>query len=188
MLWELFLVDSFWFWAILVVESGWLIRCLYEESGAGIGGSLGGLSVILWLFGDFNVFYWIWDNPVFLLECFCAYLVIGAIWSIIRFKLLCTDARDLLEDTKQKFKDAHKITGAIPDNVREEWRNFAGHRDWPGNRYLNCIRSIEDVIPKPRENKATIMYWMAYWPLSMLWFFFHDMIERIDRLEYFQGH
>ncbi len=180
MLLELFLIGSFWFWAIMVVEAGWLLYCLHEESGGGIGGSLVVLSLILLLFGDFNVFSWIWFNPVLMLECAAAYLIVGSIWSVVRFKLLCTDARDLLEDTKEEFKEEHKIEGPIPADMREKWRKFAGSKSWPGSdRWSKTISTIADVIPKPRNNKATILYWMGYWPLSMLWFFLHDMIERI---------
>ena len=96
--------------------------------------------------------------------------------------MLCTDTRDLLDDARQTFKDNHQITGEIPADMCEKWREYAGHQNWPGNsdRYrTTIIGTIADVIPKPRENKATIMYWLGYWPLSMLWFFFHDVIERI---------
>lgn len=185
MIWELFLVGSFWFWAIIIVESFWLIRCLHEESGTGIGGSLIGLALLLWLFGDFNIFAWIYANPLPLLQYVAGYFVVGGLWSVIRFKLLCTDARDLLEETKQEFKEQHEITGGIPTNMREKWRKFAGSRTWPGNRWsTSMINSIEDVIPKPRENKATIMYWIGYWPLSVIWFFLHDVIERVVRACY----
>lgn len=184
MFWELFLVGSFWFWAIIIVEAFWLIRCLCVESGPGIGGSLTFLAVVLWLFGDFNIFSWIWYNPVLLLECAAGYAVLGVIWSVVRFKLLCTDARDMLEDVKQEFKDQHEITGEIPADMRIEWREFAGNINWPGSGKFGVIQALEDIIPKARNNKATIMYWMGYWPLSMLWFFFHDMIERIVQRVY----
>lgn len=215
MVWELFLIGSFWFWAVIFVETFWLLRCLHEESGWGIGLSLFGLGILLWLFGDFNIFTWAWYNPIWLLECAVGYLVIGTIWSLTRWKMLCVDVRDQLNEVKEEFRLKHEISGAIiPDKLRSDWRDYLSNQCWEQweqfGRYRNSIRSksvaklgyieatrqyidrlqrnvaateskssMEDIIPQPREFKARILYWLGYWPLSMLWFFFHDIIERV---------
>ena len=183
MLLELFLVGSFWFWVICAVETAWLLRALHDESGWGIGMSLLGLGVVLWLFGDFNVFAWAWVNPIFMLECVGAYFVLGVVWSLSKWKMLCVDIRTILKEAKIDFKNEHKIKeDTIPPSLREKWTDYLSRRDWSstsGYRWRGPIKSIEDIIPKAREHKATILYWLGYWPLSMLWFFFHDMIERL---------
>lgn len=178
---ELFLVGSFWFWAICVVEAAWLLRFLHEENGWGTGLSLIGLGVVLWFFGDFNVFAWAWTNPLFMLECIGAYLVLGAVWSLSKWKMLCVDLRDTFQEVKKDFRIKNKITkDTIPPNLRSKWLDFLNDSNWGKNRWLRGrINGIEDVIPKPSEYKTAILYWLGYWPLSILWFFFHDMIERI---------
>ncbi len=184
MIWELFLVGSFWFWALCVIEVAWLLRSLHEESGWGIGMSLVGLGVVLWLFGDFNVFAWAWMNPLFMLECVGAYLVLGVVWSLSKWKMLCNDIRTIVQEARVDFRKEHKIAQeTIPVDLRGKWGEYLGNRDWSElprrGRYHGAISSIEDVIPHPRDYKATILYWLGYWPLSMIWFFFHDMIERV---------
>ena len=180
----LFLVGSFWFWALCVVEFFWLLKSLHSEDGWGIGLSLLGVGLILWLLGDFNVFAWAWVNPLFMLECVGAYLVLGVVWSLSKWKMLCVDIRTMLQEAKIDFRSKYEITeDTIPLDLRGKWGEYLGNQDWgwlPGRgRYNRSIRSIEDVIPHPKDYKATILYWLGYWPLSMLWFFFHDMIERV---------
>lgn len=178
MIWELFLIGTFWFWALIAVEFFWLLACLHQENGWGIGLSLLGLGAILWLFGDFNVFAWIWTNPILMLECAAGYLLIGVGWSLSRWKMFCVDVREVLQETRSEFLRDKKIT-EITDEHRDDWRDRLRNATWPHTqKSWRSIDSIDDIIPQAGEHKGTIMYWMGYWPLSMLWFFLHDMIER----------
>ena len=185
MIWELFVVGSIWFWALIVVEAVWLFGLVKYEKGWASGSSLLLTAALLCLFGNFNVFSWITYHPWNSVFYAAGYLVLGVVWSLVKWRLLCGDVRDKYLEVRQEFFDEHHIgETVIPKNLAERWLSclrcvtWADYFEYHRHR-ISDIESIKDIIPNPQSHKRTILFWMAYWPLSMFWFFLHDMLERL---------
>lgn len=144
------------------------------------------VGVILWLFGDVNIFAWIGDNWLLFLETFGVYIVVGMLWSLIKWKLLCRKVRDkyyavLAEFLKENSQKSEVLT-SIPEHLSEEWLNTLQNTCWsPWEEWTprKQIDSIRDIIPKPNDHKSYLLFWLGYWPLSVLWFFLDDVIDKL---------
>lgn len=188
MIWELFIIGGFWFWALLAGHAIWLLLASWKEIGWSASLSLIVFFVLMWLFGNFNIFYWIYTNPITFTACAAVYLVVGVLWSFGKWYLFLTDVKDAYSQIREEFKQSHNITGdVIPVRDLESWRNaLSDESKWDrhleGRHHFDRIHrvtSTTDIIPKASNYKATIIFWMAYWPLSLLWSICSDFIERL---------
>lgn len=56
-----------------------------------------------------------------------------------------------------------------------------------------CGQDVEDpsdddirgwITPRPRDHKSSILYWISWWPTSMLWALLHDALKHVAQLIY----
>ncbi|MHA2279790.1 MAG: hypothetical protein ACXAC5_02710 [Promethearchaeota archaeon] len=183
---ELFIVGTFWFWALIICEGLWLFGVSKHERGWASAVSLVLTALLLCFFGDVNIFAWIWQHPLMTVYYFIGYLVIGAAWSVVKWRLLCGDIRDkYLEVRKDFFADRNLTSGKpIPPEHQKDWIDRIRRTEWSDyfsrwSRNSDQIKSIKDIIPKAKDYKPHILFWMGYWPLSLFWFFLSDLLERL---------
>jgi hypothetical protein len=182
MLLELFVIGSFWFWALIIAEVAWVFGFVKYERGGPAFAGLVVLALVLWLLGDFNVFAWIWANPWELLAGVGVYLGLGVVWSLAKWRLVCTEIRDKFYEVRTKFLEDNNLGDAVPTDWSDRWLEELNNTTWSDREdswSRRKIRAIKDVIPLARNHKNYIMFWMGYWPISMFWFFLHDMIEKL---------
>jgi len=162
---EFFLIGTGWFWALLISEAVWLFGWSKVENGPSVGISLIVVALALWLFGDFNVFAWVWSNLALTMKYAGGWIAVGVVWSVLKFRWKCTDVRDRYLELLETFKKNNNIsTDQIPTELGNEWLNTLKRHFHTTSWNLTSIR---DIIPKPSENKAHIAYWITYWPLSV---------------------
>lgn len=127
------------------------------------------------LFGDLvYLVRWGIGNPYTIGLIALTYIILGVIWGVFKWFLLC---RNRLEEyqgfmdrwlsSKGYGRDDLKVK-----NIKDEW-----------NKYLGNSYNIKSK-PKASDHKAQIISWMAYWPLSILAWIFHDFISSIFRYIY----
>jgi len=184
MLLELFVVGTFWFWALIVAEVFWVFGFIKAERGGPAAGGLVVLALVLWLFGDFNVFAYIWAHPWEFAGGVGVYLGVGVVWSLAKWRMICGEIRDKFYDVRDRFMIKHKVTETIPAELSDKWLTELQNTDWTtgteeGWRRRTSINEVADIIPLARNHKDYITFWMGYWPISMFWFFLHDMIEKL---------
>jgi hypothetical protein len=184
MFWELFIVGSIWFWFLSAILGSFFLYNIFHEKTLGATSSLIIYGLVICFFGNFNVFSWVWDNPWELLKWGGSYVILGVLWSILRWYLFNTKVKYAFNEIKTAFKKEHNITGDVPNELRGEWRRYLNgrHDEWDSvARHYEwtapvTIRSLEDIIPAPRKYRRSIICWMTFWPLSVIFFLLHDFI------------
>lgn len=189
MWWELLVVGGFWFWTVFSVFAVWFLWATWAEKGWPTTISIFLFLAVLTLFSDGEMHKWAYDNPINLLAAVGIYIAAGILWSIFKWYSLNIAIRRAYNRLLEKFKEGRKITGEIPDEQKQDWllhlcRNI--DHDEELNDYYNFkwsyvseIETARDIIPKPSHYKPDLIFWLSYWPVSVLWYFLSDFIERL---------
>lgn len=141
----IFVVGTFWFWLILIIAGilgTWFLE--KEESyGSGTAWTLGLTGAVLYLFGSkkevTDLALCIAHNPGMIAGLFISYIIIGTVWSIVKWYLF----------VKMKYRF---VTKKRPD--------YAQKLD---------LEKMSQYRPLAVDEKYRIMSWMLYWPLSVIW-------------------
>ena len=179
---ELFVIGTFWFWFLIVVEIVLLFVFVNTDNTIGAGLSLVVFLLGLQFFGGNDIFGYIATHPGFLVLMVLGYLAAGVVWAVIRWYLFCVDQVRHYNDLKARFLEEKGQPQAteIPQELQEEWLvRLQGHSA-PGD----YSRKLSD-IPKVRDHKRRIINWMAFWVISMIWFFINDLVRRVFREIYY---
>jgi hypothetical protein len=181
---ELFVIGTFWFWALIVAEIILLFVFIDHENGIGATVSLLIFGACLQWLGNVDILGYVWQNPVGVLAAAAAFFVIGTVWGIIKWWIYCRDRLEDYLEAREKFLEnngADPGLKTMPPEFRSKWSSWLEQNykyDGEGdNRRL-------DEAPRARKNKARIMRWMAFWPISMLWSLFDDFVKRVFRTIY----
>lgn len=131
------------------------------------------------LFSNFK-FSWFSENRELLYWGVGIYLVGALVTSVYKWYFYVRDARDLYDSRKAKFLERNGVnpTGAIPDNLKNEWFNSIRDQYLRNYSYGQNV-TINDVIPSVRNNKERLIGWMAYWPFVIFWSLFDDIFRRV---------
>ncbi len=170
---EFFAAVSIWFWVITLVSLSSL--CFFVEVHES------GMWAAVSFISYFLLGYWLWDmhplkaaydNPNTTFFVLLSYLIVGIIWSGVKWF-------NLLKRERKKFDI--KKTIMIKDQGRP-WDELREDHDLL-YKYFNC-RCVKDIIPSADNNKGNIVRWMAYWPVSLFWAVVHDLLHDIFEFIY----
>jgi len=169
MWWLIFAAWSPMWWILVVAEICLLIWFVEEDWPGKAIFSLLILSALLIFFGDFNVYKYIKANPILLLKYFSMYIVIGVVWGVCKYYFFLTKIRRLYVDSKKKYMKTH----SLQDMTSQDLKN------WKSGWGMNGEREIFEKDTEFWRNKARIITWMTYWPLSMVWTVISDLVKRV---------
>jgi hypothetical protein len=111
-----------------------------------------------------GIFTWIITHRLILGIGIAIYLVLGAIWSIVKWWFYLHDELERVqENSKYDIAILEKLNNA-PSGLEER------------NRILSSVKSR---VPKASENKTTITNWMIFWPFSMLYSLYADILCKL---------
>lgn len=99
-----------------------------------------------------------------------AYIVLGIIWSYVRWFFKLISFRNDFRDQAQVYKKRKKLplNEAIPNNLMVGF-----YQDLPyDKRYLA-------KMPKATSNKSRIIAWMSFWPCSIVGYLLRDPIQKL---------
>lgn len=137
---------------------------------------LGGFLLVGHLLGDMKLHQYVWEHPLYLPCIAVAYYLIGVGWSFIRWAShLRTEADQLLED-KDEWIRQHAGVGGWSNGKKIEKPQDAEQAWW---------NHVQEARPRAKNNKALIITWMSYWPLSFVWTVANDPVRR--GFEYLYG-
>lgn len=160
-IWMLFLSnDENWFLSILAV----IVGALYFG----------------WI-NDFNVFTYALNHPKELMSCAAIYLIIGVAWTYFKWSSFVN--KKLIEFNKlySSFIKENTIKDGIMND--RQFSSFAymincfAHKSSFDREDMQNIQKY--IAPDPSDNKAKIMYWIAWWPTSLVWSVFDDLFREI---------
>lgn len=124
------------------------------------------------VFGDVMA-QWRW-----ILGSVVGYLVVGTIWSIVKWHFYTADLRDRYNMLRATFCLNNKL------GVNDAWTSV-NKSDWQAlvERKLTNY-GARSIPPDPQEHKSTIMMWTGHWPFSMIWFMINDPVKRVLQFIY----
>lgn len=171
-----FALTGLWFWAVLVA---WLAVTFVDVHNERPGWAT------IWLFaflaalhlgGVVDVIHLVWTRPWLILGVFGAYLCVGLIWTVFKFKLWLRKLRirineQILPSVRENFLLHHQVSGTvIPQHLQEAWRKEQG----TNHAMQHAIKSME-----VKENKGRLTLWAIWWPISMIWTAISDWVTEI---------
>src|SRR4030042_506496 len=181
-----FALGSVWYF---LLTAGWVVLLFYWVEKEFIFWS--GFNIVLYiLFLQFiihrNVFGGFFDHPTRTLIILLWYIVIGFIWSFVKWWLFVNKKAlaykmkrmDWLQ-SQQKSRSTKSNMGipglenitletAVPASLVDEWKHFSGFGYNPR--------------PKALEHKKLISHWVVYWPISALWSLLDDFVGKMMRM------
>lgn len=175
MFFEFFVFFGVWWWllvAAVIVLDVWFLE---YDNGVGATISLLVFGALMFFFGDWNPFPWMAANPLWTVGVVIGYFAAGGLWSMMKWYFHCLNIRDKHDEIKDEFFEEHKIIGGkVSSQLKGEWKErlrYGGFSD-------------DDIVPKARGHKSTILMWMTHWPFSAVWTLLNDPIRRIFKSIY----
>jgi hypothetical protein len=211
MLFELFAFGTFWFYLLMLVAVTLLYWSMDQESGFGATLTLLGTAVVLWLFGNVNLFSMMFHNPLTAAALLAGYFAAGMGWGIVKWKLYNKDRRERLDEFTAAWKRRnpeptdtlasialaeYETRGCTPEEIEAKKKVSLGQAYEKYNKsYLDACCYEKDLVEKDadgdrttkpyvRNHKGLIMTWMSYWPLSASWAVLDDFVHKAFKIAY----
>lgn len=169
----LFAVGSLGFWLLLLAAVAALCWADEKESGAGATLILLLTLLLLSLCGGWKPWAWLAEHWLLALPLLAAYFAFGGgLWAVF---MLRRKAKAELAKYEKAF-DLYlincqaKTEADLTPEQRWQWQE---HRR--KGRYVNEFWADRSVS----EMKGSILYWIGFWPTSMLWFLLSDFVKEV---------
>ncbi len=178
MLFELFMVGTFWFWALLAVVTVLMFICTEFEKGGWATISVLGTLALLNFCGDVPVLSYIWNHPITILLGVLGYFALGTGWAVVKWWFYVKDQLwhynelkgEFIKENKLEIKVNQAIVGV---EMQNKWADYLRWHD----------RSI-DIHPQINKHKMAVYIWIAYFPFSLIWTLINDPVRKICRRIY----
>lgn len=119
---------------------------------------IAGLAIFIGTCWFFSVLPWTWAfaNISTILIYSIAYLAVGVVWGFVRWYFYMLSARDNLGDVYRK--------------------NWLEDKSMDVTYYQYLV--IKNQIPQAKKKKHLISIWMIWWPFSIIYTLFDDVVRR----------
>lgn len=140
-------------------------------------------ALVIWSYGP-DLWALITNNILTTVYFSVGYVILGLIWSFIKWNQKVAKIFKLFSKLKAKFIEKNgEITKANKKDFFKTLEYKFWYSDYSGKKgYFNDDNSLEEVIkditPKGIDNKAKIVSWIAYWPLSLIGTLLNDPFRR----------
>jgi hypothetical protein len=168
-------LTMWWFWISLAAVIA-LVVCEATESPVAAAFSIIVAILGLQFLADVNIFGYVVDHPLSVLQYVAGYFTLGAAWGIAKWWMFALKMRDMFREYKEEFYTKHNLAhrSTVSSSLKKDWET--GWNNYP--------YSLNDFPPKASKYKVRIVRWIAYWPPSVLWSIFNDLFEKIARAVY----
>jgi hypothetical protein len=187
---------TIWFFLLTIAWILTMFYCIEKESN---------ISSTIWvivylLFLQFLVkvdfLYAIIHHPIKSSLCILGYIVIGFIWSFVRWWIFVnkeaegyqkarfnflTRTRQELERRFERLHDTPYKNKPLSEALKELENITLDTKipDFLKTEWKSIVSSSQ--LPKVSDNKAKISLWVMYWPVSLVWSFINDLIKKLVR-------
>lgn len=192
--WLVFFVlfGPFW-WGLIVLSSIAIICSLENDSGPWATTFLIATLLALTFFGQPTLPALILQNPFMVVGGFIfAYLVGGSIYGVVKWYLFCHKTLEEYEKVKLAWLRSNGVTSReVPDGLKFRFKQHIvdNYSKWTTNVYEDVVKedgrtSRErvykvEIRPRPWDHASQILLWMVYWPWSLIWSLFDDIVRGI---------
>jgi hypothetical protein len=191
MLWPFIEIGSWIFWVLVGGLCIWELICVEFEKRVGAWFGLVGFVLAIWLLGNFELIHFLRANGAILAVYAASYFLAGMLWAWIKWEFLSAKNRSAYNEFQRKWLDSlHLPDKDVPQEYQEAWtlvviEEYAGGRPSYQESKSDFLKKYSPqrikglVIPRVRDNKARIMFWLAHWPFSLFWTFFRNVLADV---------
>jgi len=177
---EFIVLGGILFWLITALFLIGVFTSIYQDNGSWATGSLIFYFIVMSLFGQFSVIGFMTANPLILIVVLASYFMAGIFWTFMKWKFYVSDSRRKFDDHKAEWLENKGISdGKITNDLKALWteeaRQYACNcSESPNHPYhANELRTgtqiVNSIKPKVRRNKSKIIFWLTYWPFSLVY-------------------
>jgi len=196
MIWAFFVFGSVWFWTLGLFWLIVLTALVEKEEAAYSFWSVVIFFVLIHLFGNTNFFVYMKDHPWDFVRIIILYSIIGIAWGAARFWFCKSKTRRLLDELKITFYEWYKDDKACAtwvertfrlshgddkrtvDQLKDDWDPIVGKKDSWRMFYEGKLNRKELRWVGFESQAGTVIFWMAYWPVSAFWTILDDPLRR----------
>ncbi len=161
-----FILFSFWWWVLVTTVFMWFLVCTANEwFSFGIVPLLL-LAIGLTIFGDARFLSLLWSWHI--LWLIPAYLLTGVGWSMFKWFSFVRNKLISYNERKAAWLKAKGLEDLTCTEQAAKFRDFI-------KRHTE-FWIYDDITPQASKEKNRIIGWMSYWPWSVLWTIFADLI------------
>jgi len=161
-------------WLTVIGSSVLLIWAMNLDSWKGTVAVVVIASAGLIFFGNTKAYFAVLFNLPLMGFATGVYLVVGAIWSVIRWIVFVYDSLSAYAEEKLEWLNRKGLTGVdeIPEGLKAEWTEYlrAGsqwvRKVWDTDK--GTYRLDISVIPKLWDHASRATLWGSFWPWSLL--------------------
>jgi len=125
-----------------------------------------GIALILWNYGN-EILDLLTTNPTATIGFTVSYIIVGVLWSFIKWRSHVKAIFDRAKEYKNKFVLKY---GEVTDKNRRQF-NDGIYTSFKCS-YINETDTFETIAnkisPIASEKKSTIISWISYWPISLI--------------------
>lgn len=126
----------------------------------------------------FDILHYVADNILTSTLYAAGYIVVGVVWSFVKWFSYLMRYRDKFRELKQSFLVKHNVNdNVMPAEHKEAFENYMRNQ-WQKPEYSGLKHGLKPVAA---ENKAKITAWMAFWPCSLISTLLNDPVRRLFR-------
>jgi hypothetical protein len=187
MLWNLMAVTGVVFWLLVVVAFVAIVASLeYNLPEPAV---VVTVVFLLVLFG-FTDFYARYGHLLTLRNVLfgaAGYVGCGMIWTVVRWQFFLSERRERWDDAVAAYRRLRRLPADAP--LKGDVAGLTEFlREHKHDEFVNGYGANRRLAVRPiaSEHKATIAAWGAWWPLSVLWSIFDDVLKNLGRWIYRQ--
>lgn len=131
-----------------------------------------GIALLLWNFRT-DIWTFISSNPTATIGFTVTYILIGIVWSFLKWNSYVKNVFNKLKTIKINFIREHKEINDKNRSLFNSKVSYSGLRSGDGSGlYISDNTTLEQIIEKispiASEKKSVITSWISYWPVSLM--------------------
>jgi hypothetical protein len=168
-------------WVAAEKESGWTIIAT-----AALG---------LLVFSGFPQLAEFFSHPVNVVATLVGYLVFGIAWAFLKWYMVLSKAKTRFVEFRDRYLDQKNLDAGYFSTAPKTDEDFAAHKAYIeaiekafGNHRIHGAKSVQEAItnmrPLASRHKSSIIFWIGYWPFSVIWFLISDLVREFAEFVY----
>lgn len=151
----------------------WFLYGVNEDSLAATTWCIVLYTLFLQFLAGVDIIAYVTSNPLAILSGTLLYFMLGLLWSVFKWHLFVSHEAAHLRQLKKEFLAKKNLeVSAIPDALIEEFKRSVSFSNL-------CV-----YRPSVTQNKERITCWVAYWPMSIIWFVLDDFVKNMAEAIY----
>ena len=126
------------------------------------------LALLLWNYGK-DIWFFVSTNIATTIYFSLGYIILGMGWSILKWNEFVKKKVNLFKTKRAEYLDQNKNFNEEDSihlhNLCDKLRVY-GFKVW-GSQVKNMKDIVVQIMPNGTDNKASIIAWISYWPLSL---------------------